>query len=148
MVGYRYYDTKKIEPEFPFGYGLSYTKFKYQNLKITSKSKVVSGSILVTNSGNYNGAEVVQLYLRPLHPNVYRPVHELKFFKKIKINKGQTGIVNFDLYADDFSYYNINQKKWQLDPGKYEIQIGSSSRDIRLKSLVVIPKGFGQSVSN
>jgi beta-glucosidase len=148
MVGYRYYDTKKIEPEFPFGYGLSYTRFKYQKLKVNIKSKVVSGSILLTNSGNYNGAEVVQVYLRPLHPNVYRPVHELKFFKKIKINKGQTGKVDFNLYADAFSYYDINQKKWEVDPGKYEIQVGSSSKDIRLKSLVVIPKKFGQGGCN
>lgn len=148
MVGYRYYDTKKIEPEFPFGYGLSYTQFKYQKLKVEIKNKVVNGSILVTNSGNYNGSEVVQVYVRPLHPNVYRPVHELKFFKKIAINKGQTGKVDFNFYAADFSYYDINQNKWELDPGEYEIQIGSSSKDIRLKSLVVIPKEFGQRGSN
>ena len=138
LVGYRYYDSKHVEPQFPFGYGLSYTTFKYYNLHINSNRNTVSGSFSIKNTGNYNGAEVAELYVKPLHPSVYRPVHELKFFKKITVNKNESGRVDFKLDADAFSYYNVKNGNWQLDPGEYEIQIGSSSRDIRLKAIVQV----------
>jgi len=138
LVGYRYYDSKNVEPQFPFGYGLSYTTFKYDNLHIQSNRSTVSGSFSIKNTGNYNGAEVAEIYVRPLHPSVYRPVHELKYFKRITVNKSESGKIDFKLNADAFSYYDAKRGRWQLDPGKYEIQIGSSSRDIRLKAIVKV----------
>ncbi|WP_262493004.1 MULTISPECIES: fibronectin type III-like domain-contianing protein [Mucilaginibacter] len=81
---------------------------------------------------------MAEVYVRPLHPSVYRPIHELKYFKKITINKNGSGKVDFELGADAFSCYNVKTGSWQLDPGEYEIQIGSSSRDIRLKTLVQV----------
>jgi len=138
LVGYRYYDSKNVEPQFSFGYGLSYTTFKYDNLHIHTIRNTVSGSFSIKNTGNYNGAEVAEIYIKPLHPSVYRPVHELKFFKKITVRKNESGKVDFKLDAEAFSYYNVKSGNWVLDPGEYEIQIGSSSRDIRLKAIVQV----------
>lgn len=131
MVGYRYYDTKKVAPQFPFGYGLSYTGFKYGKLNIVKKGNAILGSVKVKNIGAREGAEVVQVYIKPLSPSVKRPVHELKAFKKLFIKKGSQQEMTFKLDAAAFSYYDEKQGKWKVDGGNYEIQAGSSSRDIR-----------------
>jgi len=138
LVGYRYYDTKNAAPEFPFGYGLSYTTFKYGKVGLTQSAKVVAGIIPITNTGTRSGAEVIQVYVKPLRPSVFRPVHELKSFCKVYIEPGKQQKVPFILGPDAFAYYDVTTKKWKVDPGTYEIQVGSSSRDIRSTALVTI----------
>ncbi len=138
MVGYRYYDTQNIQPEFPFGYGLSYTSFHYGKLKTFKKGSHVYAKLSVANTGTRDGAEVVQLYVKPLKPEVSRPVHELKAFKKVMLKKGEITDLTFDLGPEAFSYYNSSLKNWKVASGVYELQAGASSRDIRTSVRVVI----------
>jgi len=139
MVGYRYYDTKNVEPEFAFGYGLGYTEFTYKKLILKkSKDNSVNGSVLVKNTGKRDGTEVVQIYVKPLAPSVDRPVHELKAFKKVFVKAGETINVDFTLKQDDFSYFNVNINDWSFDAGKYEIQAGRNSRDILVSSKITM----------
>ena len=130
MVGYRYYDSKGVPPQFPFGYGLSYTKFSFGQLLATESRGTVSLRLTVKNSGVREGRETVQIYVHPLKPSVLRPVHELKAFKKIDLAPGESGHLEFKLGPEAFSFYNAATAKWQLDPGAYEIQSGKSSREI------------------
>jgi beta-glucosidase len=137
-VGYRYYDTKNVEPQFPFGFGLSYTTFEYSDLKVTPgkvpSNQPVGVSLKVKNTGTRAGAEVVELYLHDGHSKIDRPVHELKRFQRVELQPGQTKIVNFLLDRAAFSYWNPKKNAWLLEPGTFEIQIGASSRDIRLRA--------------
>lgn len=130
------YTDLKNSPKFPFGYGLSYTSFEYSNLKL-SKNKIKSTekitiSLNVTNSGKVAGEEVVQLYLRDKVGSVLRPIIELKDFQKIKLNAGETKTVQFTIDKEKSSFYNANLQ-WITEPGDFDIMIGSSSADIRLK---------------
>lgn len=137
MVGYRYYDTKNIDPEFTFGYGLSYTEFSYEKMKLRKgKDHTVTGSVWIKNTGRRDGAEVVQIYVKPLRPSVDRPVHELKAFKKVFVKAGETVRVDFTLTEEDFSYYNTDMNDWCFDAGKYEIQACKNSREIALSSKI------------
>ena len=139
MIGYRYYDTKNVEPLFPFGFGLSYTTFAYQNLKITPATSGVTGDQKVTvtfsvkNSGKMDGAEVAQVYVHELASKVERPLKELKGFEKVFLKAGETKTVSVQLDRRAFSYYDVDKKDWVANPGSFEIIIGSSSKDIRLK---------------
>ncbi len=139
-VGYRYYDTKNVEPAFPFGYGLSYTRFEYSGLHVAPVAEVGSGSetahvfsatVLVKNTGTRAGAEVVQLYIHDFHNKIDRPIHELKGFRRIPLNPGETKLVHFTIDRDSLSYWDPVKKNWVANPGAYEVQVGSSSRDIR-----------------
>lgn len=130
MVGYRYYDTRKVAPEFPFGYGLSYTTFSFGKLAAARVRGAVDVKLAVKNTGARDGRETVEIYVRPLHPSVPRPVHELKAFAKIAEKAGETKQVEFQLGPGAFSYYDTTTKAWRVDPGVYEIQAGTSSRDI------------------
>jgi beta-glucosidase len=139
-VGYRYYDTKNVEPQFPFGFGLSYTTFEYSGLKVTPFAAGASNhpgavvSLTVRNSGSRAGAEVVQLYVHDGHSKIDRPAHELKGFKRVELKPGESQTVAFTLGRDALSYWSPETKAWVADPGTFEIQIGASSRDIRLKA--------------
>ena len=142
-VGYRYYDTKNVEPQFPFGFGLSYTKFEYSDLK--PGPTAVSGRILawtftvdVKNTGNRPGAEVVELYVHDGHSKIDRPAHELKAFSRVELKPGESKTVNLSLDRSAFEYWSPQSKQWTLDPGTFEIQIGASSRDIRLKAPIEV----------
>jgi len=131
MIGYRYYDTKKVAPQFPFGYGLSYTTFAYT--KINAKKTgchAITGNVYVKNTGHRDGLEVVQIYVKPLNPSVDRPVHELKAFKKVFVKAGRTIKVDFTLDDSSFSYFDVQKNDWVVDHGKYEIQAGRNSREI------------------
>ena len=139
FIGYRHFDTKNIEPQFPFGYGLSYTTFDYQNLKLSETNGLVSATIAVINSGHVTGAETVQLYVREMNPIVPRPIHELKAFKKIQLAPGEVKKVAFVLGRDAFSYFSTASGDWRVQPGKFEIQVGDSSRDIRQRGTIFIP---------
>ena len=150
FIGYRYYDKKKMDVLFPFGYGLSYTDFTYSNMKVTVNGKnaadvdviketdeiVVSADI--TNTGNCDGAEIVQLYIK--NPVVYeiRPEKELRDFAKVFLKAGETKTVTFTLNARAFSYYETRIHDWYAESGDYEILLASSSRDIRLQYTVSI----------
>jgi beta-glucosidase len=142
-VGYRYYDTKNVEPLFPFGFGLSYTTFEYSGLKLTPLIETAGDSIgaestavtlVVKNTGTRAGAEVVQLYVHDGHSKIDRPAHELKAFKRVELKPGEEQLVRFHLNRADLSYWSPEKKDWVAEPGTFEIQVGASSRDIRLKA--------------
>jgi beta-glucosidase len=136
-VGYRYFDKQKIEPLFPFGYGLSYTKFDYSDLKV-SPNKVSSGtpievSLKLHNTGSRSGAEVVELYVHDGHASVDRPPQELKAFRRVYLAAGETTDVRFTLDQSAMAFYSTAKKDWAAEPGQFDVLVGSSSRDIRLK---------------
>ena len=137
FVGYRYYDKKKIEPLFPFGHGLSYTSFEYSDLEIGATEYEAKDSIEITvdvkNTGKREGKEVVQLYVRDVESSLVRPEKELKAFKKVALEPGETKTVHFTLAKDALSFFNPGRKQWIAEAGEFEILIGSSSRDIRAK---------------
>lgn len=137
-VGYRYFDTAQVAPLFAFGYGLSYTNFEYGKLRLVWCGGIVRGRIEVRNRGRCDGAEVVQVYVRPNNPTVERPAHELKAFEKIFLRAGERRTVEFTLGADAFSWYSPERGDWIVDPGRYTIEVGASSRDIRAEASVVI----------
>ncbi len=134
FVGYRYYDTKEIEPLFPFGYGLSYTTFAYRNLKVSqtelTDQDTVTVSVDVRNTGTVAGKEIVQLYVRDSISTVNRPSKELKGFAKVELQPGEQQTVTFELGKRAFAYYNVDLKDWHVETGEFEILVGASSRDI------------------
>lgn len=143
-VGYRYYDTKNINPQYPFGYGLSYTTFKYSNLNvenenfdIVNKNKI-KVTVDVTNTGKLKGQEIVQLYIKSTNSSIDRPEKELKGFSKVELNPNETKSITMELDKRDFSYYDETLKDWVVEPGKYNIKVGSSSRDIKLESTLKV----------
>ena len=136
-VGYRYFDKHAIAPQFPFGYGLSYTSFGYSDLKI-KPGKAASGqtfevSLKVRNQGKRAGAEVVQLYVHDGHSSVDRPVKELKGFRRVELSPGKSTTVSFTLDKSSMAYYSTQKKDWIAEPGTFDVLVGSSSADIRLK---------------
>lgn len=138
-VGYRYFDTADTEPLFTFGYGLSYTDFDYTGLAIDKKDAAkVSGKVTVTNTGERDGNETVQIYVRPLTPSVERPAHELKWFKKVLIPAGKSTDIEFELEPDAFSFYDVSIADWKVDPGMYEIEVCRDSRTPILSAKIEI----------
>ncbi|SDT44151.1 beta-glucosidase [Mucilaginibacter mallensis] len=135
LVGYRWYDTKNIEPLYCFGYGLSYTHFTYTDLAINKKAyksgDKITVSLKIKNTGAVAGKEVVQLYISKLNSSVLRPGKELKAFKKIMIAPGQTAPVLINIAINDLAYFNDKLKNWVIEPGQYKILAAASSRDIR-----------------
>ena len=142
FVGYRYYDKKDVAPLFPFGHGLSYTSFKYGNLRLASKKVSADGTLKVkvdvTNTGRVVGKEIVQLYVHDVQSTVARPEKELKAFKKIELNPKHTKTITFSLDREAFWYFNDAKNEWLTDSGEYEILVGASSRDIRLKDKITL----------
>lgn len=136
FVGYRYYDTKEMPVAFPFGYGLSYTTFKYGNLKLDKKEltdqDTLTVSVDVTNTGAVAGKEIVQLYVRDDTHACMRPDKELKGYEKVSLEPGETKTVTMTLDHRSFAWYNTDLKDWYAASGNYEVLIGASSRDIRL----------------
>jgi beta-glucosidase len=130
------YNDLSIWPKFEFGYGLSYSTFNYSNLQL-NKRKIhfndqIEVSVTITNTGKYDGEEIVQLYLRDVVGSVARPVEELKDFKKIKLPAGRSETIKFVIDQEKLSFYN-QQLQWVAEPGEFDLMIGASSRDIRLK---------------
>ena len=140
FVGYRHFDIKKIEPLFPFGYGLSYTTFTYKNLKINKKKVAKNDSFTViceiTNSGDRYGAEIAQLYVQDIECSVERPLKELKGFKKVFLKPGENKTVTFELDKNALSFFDEKSNSWKAEKGLFNILIGSSSRDIRLEGQI------------
>jgi beta-glucosidase len=142
FVGYRYYDKKKLEPLFPFGHGLSYTSFKYSNLKLSADSitpnQTLKVKVDVKNTGKVAGKEIVQLYVRDVKSTFARPDKELKAFEKVELKPRQTKTVTFTLDREAFWYFDTTRNAWSVEAGEFEILVGASSRDIRLSSLVTV----------
>ncbi len=140
FVGYRHYDTKDIEPLFPFGFGLSYTTFEYSDIKVEKMNitdeEAVKVSIKVKNTGSLPGKEIVQLYVKDVESTVSRPEKELKQFKKILLQPDEEQVVTFELDKRAFSYYNVKLADWHVETGDFEILVGKSSREILLKETV------------
>ena len=142
FIGYRGYERNGTKPLFPFGYGLSYTSFKFSKLDVTpsiTKSGILSSwnclvSFDVTNTGKREGAEVAQVYVGDNHAKVLRPVKELKGFAKLTLRPGETKRVTVTLDRRAFSYYDMNSKQWHAEPGNFEVLVGRSSEQIELRS--------------
>ncbi len=137
FLGYRHFDAANIDPQFPFGFGLSYTTFSYKNIKVSPSSGAKGGkvtvSVDVSNTGPRAGAEVVQLYVHDREASVPRPIKELKAFDKVWLKPGEAKAVTFELGESAFAFYDSVKMRWSAEPGVFEILVGSSSRDIRLK---------------
>ncbi|MCX7796656.1 MAG: glycoside hydrolase family 3 C-terminal domain-containing protein [bacterium] len=142
FVGYRYYDKKGIDPLFPFGYGLSYTTFEYTGISVDRKeindNETVTVTVTVKNTGNLAGKEIVQLYVKDVQSSVIRPEKELKGFEKIELQPGEEKTITFTLDKRAFAYYNVDIKDWHVETGEFEILVGSSSKDIRLKETIKV----------
>ena len=138
MMGYRWFENMSIEPMFPFGHGLSYTTFEYKDINVTAppagSDEPLQISLSVTNTGSVAGAEVVQLYIEDLEASVQRPNKELKGFQKIRLQPGESGEVTIPVTRRDFSFWDVEANDWKLEPGKFELHVGSSVSDIRLQT--------------
>jgi beta-glucosidase len=137
LVGYRWFDAKKIEPLFPFGHGLSYTRFEYSDLKLVSgqsqKGPVLAVTFDVKNAGSREGSEVAQVYVGDPRSSLPRPVKELKGFRKISLKPGEKQSVRVVLDQSAFAFYDPERRGWVAERGDFRIMVGSSSRDLRLQ---------------
>ncbi|MEM2186829.1 MAG: fibronectin type III-like domain-contianing protein, partial [Thermofilaceae archaeon] len=136
-MGYRYYDTFGVEPAYEFGYGLSYTKFEYRNLEITKTDGSVIVSFEVMNTGSYPGKEVAQVYVRAPKGKLDKPFQELKAFKKTRLlNPGESERIELAISVRDLA--SFDGREWVVESGVYEVRVGSSSRDTRLKGTFTV----------
>lgn len=142
FVGYRYAKTAKVKPAFPFGFGLSYTDFKYRNLTVTSENGIVTATLTVRNTGSRDGAEVVQLYVKNNENSaVFKPESELRSFRKVYLKAGEENIVTLSFALSELSFWNIKTDSWTLEKGEYTVEVGASSEDIRLTSPLTVTDG-------
>ena len=134
-VGYRWFNTKKVAPLFPFGFGLSYTTFKYGKATLSAKEMTADGTLTltvdVTNTGKRDGKEVVQLYIGDVKSSVDRPLKELKNFDKVSLKAGETKTITFTITADDLKYYSEQTHDWVAEPGKFRAYVCASETDVR-----------------
>lgn len=137
-VGYRYYDAAHIDVAYPFGHGLSYTSFEYADLDISSCDDGFTATCTVHNVGEVFGKEVVQLYVAPIDPDVFKAPQQLKGFVKIALQPGEKRRVSFDLSRSSFAHYDPSVCGWQVEAGSYEFRVAASSRDVRLRTTVEI----------
>jgi len=142
LVGYRWFDSKKITPLFPFGFGLSYTTFELSNANtdktIYAIEDVIKLVVNVRNTGKVKGGEVVQAYISEMKPTVLRPLKELKAFSKIMLDAGEVKQVELTLPVKNWAFYDDKVSEWKINPGRYTISIGTSSSDIRQKINILI----------
>ena len=135
LVGYRWYDTKDVEPLFPFGYGLSYTTFDYGKPALSAKSMSANGTVTVTveitNSGAVAGKETIQLYVGDDVSSVIRPKKELKRFCKVALAPGETRTVSFELTGEDLKFYDDKAGAWVLEPGRFTVYVAASADDVK-----------------
>jgi len=142
LVGYRWHDTKRIAPQFPFGFGLSYTSFELGQVTASAPSyqaeDVIRLTLTLSNTGQRDGAEVVQVYASQRKPSVSRPVKELKAFQKVFLKAGERKTVTLDLKASDLAFYDEAAKAWKLENDTYTLQVGTSSNPSKNKVDVTI----------
>lgn len=141
-IGYRYYDSANKDVVFPFGYGLSYTTFEYSDLKLSSDNikdtDVLTVSFKIKNTGNVDGAEIAQLYVSDKESTIFRPVKELRAFKKVFLKAGEQQEISFGLSKRAFAFFNVNSNDWCVETGEFDILVGASSRDIKLSQTVTV----------
>lgn len=134
LVGYRWFDTKDIAPLYPFGYGLAYTDFAISEAKPNAKTftdnDTIKLNLKVSNIGEFDGKEVIQVYVSKPNSKVERADKELKAFKKIEVNAGESASVDIDLPVKELAYYEVSSKQWVVEPGTYQLKLGNSSRNI------------------
>ncbi len=139
-IGYRYYDKSNKAVRYPFGFGLSYTTFEYSNIKLDKTSmdenETLSVAFTVKNTGNVAGFETAQLYVADKESTIYRPVKELKGFKKVWLEPGESKEITIVLSKRAFAFYNVNINDWCVESGDFEILVGASSADIKLRATV------------
>ena len=142
FVGYRHYDAHGVEPLFPFGHGLSYTTFEFANLQVSqtqfTEAQGLDVSLELRNAGKQAGKEVIQLYVHDIQSTLIRPEQELKAFAKVELQVGEIKAVRFHLNREVFSYYDPVQRGWVAEPGKFEIRVGNSSRNLVLRTEVML----------
>lgn len=142
FIGYRYYDAADMDVAIPFGYGLSYTTFEYSDIKVSADkitdTDTLTVSFKITNTGAVDGAEIAQVYVADKESTIYRPVKELKGFKKVFLKAGETVEVSIDLDKRAFAFYNVNIGDWCVEAGDFDILVGASSRDIKLTATVAV----------
>ena len=132
-VGYRHFDKANIDVSYPFGFGLSYTNFKYSNLQVTKTNDKIDLSVEIENTGSLKGKEIVQIYLSKTDSEIDRPTNELKaFLKTPNLEKGESIRLKFSIPISYLSYWSEDEKGWKVEPGNYLLKVGASSRDIRL----------------
>ncbi|MHA2078213.1 MAG: beta-glucosidase [Candidatus Thorarchaeota archaeon] len=136
FVGYRWFDNKKIEPLFPFGFGQSYTKFEYESINLNRQSihkpeDALLVEVDVTNIGERSGSEVVQVYSGDVEASVERPSQELVGFEKIPLDPGETKTASITVKGEDFAFYDVSKRQWSIEDGDFKLLIGKSSRDIQ-----------------
>ncbi len=135
-VGYRYYDTYKVAPQFAFGYGLSYTNFEYSNLTLKTIGKNVAATFNIKNTGKVQGAEVAQLYVHEQNALLPRPEKELKGFEKVSLAAGEQKTITINLNEDAFKYFNDVKNEWVMDKAAFDILIGGASNAIKLNRTI------------
>jgi beta-glucosidase len=142
LVGYRWFDTKKIAPMFAFGYGLSYTSFEYGKIATDKKSysadETIKVSFTLKNTGKVDGAEAVQVYASQPKASVMRPVKELKAFSKVFLKAGETKTLEMDIKVKDLAFYDEKAKSWVVEPGEFVLYNAASSNDVKSKKSVQI----------
>jgi beta-glucosidase len=161
FVGYRGYERNGATPLFPFGYGLSYTTFRYRNLQLRAIADPTDGNTLsglknfydvsfdVTNAGSRGGAQVAEVYVGELHPRISRPTKELKGFARVSLRPGETKRVHIPLNGRAFSFYDVSAHGWQVNPGEFSIYVGQSVEQIELKGTVTLtPSAAAASASS
>lgn len=137
FIGYRWFERQKIKPLFPFGHGLSYTNFDYSQLALSSSTlqgdEVLTVTVEVKNTGPVAGAEIVQLYLHDVEASVERPLKELKGFSKVFLEPGESKTISLELSKRDLSFWDTPNEDWLAEPGEFEVMLGASVEDIRLR---------------
>jgi len=138
FVGYRYYDKREIAPLFPFGFGLSYTTFRYSSLSLSAQEigpdDTLHLSVDITNTGQRAGKEIVQVYVRDVQAHLQRPEKELKAFAKVELAPGERKTVTLSMARDALAYYDDRAREWVAEAGEFEVLVGASSQDIRVRS--------------
>lgn len=142
LVGYRWFDTKKIQPLFCFGHGLAYTDFSYSGIKTNrkefGKTDKIELSLKVKNTGSRSGLETVQIYVKTDNFKIFMPEKELKAFKKVMVAAGSVSTVKFELNVGDLAWFNEKTMRWEVEPGNYKIIAGSSSRDLKGETTISV----------
>ncbi|MFX1580000.1 MAG: glycoside hydrolase family 3 C-terminal domain-containing protein, partial [Promethearchaeota archaeon] len=134
-VGYRWFDKKKIEPLFPFGFGLSYTKFEYGDVSLNRQSMskpdaIIAVNVDITNTGQRAGSEVIQVYSNDVDSSIDRPPQELIGFEKVRLNPGESISAAIKIRAEDLAFYDAARHGWRIEPGEFKLLVGKSSRNI------------------
>lgn len=144
-VGYRYYNTAKRKVRYPFGYGLSYTAFEYRNMQVREREDKIEVSCEIVNTGKYDGAEIVQLYVKAPETKVFKPNKELRAFAKVYLKAGENKKVEMVFNNSDLRYFDISRNDWVLESGNYELQICSDYETIKLKKILMVAGGISES---